>query len=191
MKNERTGVDTLEAINDAAVRLIGEKGIEKLTIRDICREVGIATGTFYNYYKSKNELVLHRLLYMDKHLREEVLPTLSGSYEEQMIQLMVGYTAHSIRKGVPYCSEIFQIIQTAHITPEQERQRFFYRCVYDIIAQGQCSGEFNAATDPHELTVMTIAFVRGLNVDWCRKDGIYDLRELVAKSMRIWLQGLK
>lgn len=42
-------------IVDAALRLFHAKGYEKCTVNDILKEVDIAKGTFYYYFKSKKE----------------------------------------------------------------------------------------------------------------------------------------
>lgn len=44
-------------ILDTAERLFRTKGYEKCTINDILQEVGIAKGTFYHYFKSKEEVI--------------------------------------------------------------------------------------------------------------------------------------
>lgn len=44
-------------ILDTAERLFRIKGYEKCTIMDIIKEVGIAKGTFYHYFKSKEEVL--------------------------------------------------------------------------------------------------------------------------------------
>ena len=44
-------------ILDAAEKLFAEKGFMKTTIIDILQEVGIAKGTFYYYFKSKEEVM--------------------------------------------------------------------------------------------------------------------------------------
>ncbi len=51
-----------EKILDNAQRLLFEEGYEVLTVRKVATDCGIATGTFYNYYKSKDELVAHIML---------------------------------------------------------------------------------------------------------------------------------
>jgi len=38
-------------------RMVIEHGYNKVSIRDIARECGIATGTFYNYFRSKQEIL--------------------------------------------------------------------------------------------------------------------------------------
>lgn len=45
------------AILDAATRIFSEMGYEGSTVRDIVRASGLAAGTFYNYFQSKEEVL--------------------------------------------------------------------------------------------------------------------------------------
>jgi AcrR family transcriptional regulator len=45
------------AILDAARRVFLEQGYEAVTIRDVVRETELATGTFYNYFRTKQDLL--------------------------------------------------------------------------------------------------------------------------------------
>src|SRR5258707_6099556 len=56
-KREQTKVANRQAILDAAREVFGELGYETATVRDIIRRTGLAAGTFYNYYRSKEEVV--------------------------------------------------------------------------------------------------------------------------------------
>ena len=55
-KREQTKVQNRQAIMDAAREVFGELGYETATVRDIIRRTGLAAGTFYNYYRSKEEV---------------------------------------------------------------------------------------------------------------------------------------
>lgn len=52
----RDGSLTKEKIDSTAMRLFVEKGITETTIRDIATAAGIAEGTLYRHYASKEEL---------------------------------------------------------------------------------------------------------------------------------------
>ncbi len=52
-KRERTRLSLLEA----AVAVFGERGVESATIQDITQAARVAAGTFYNHFKSKDELL--------------------------------------------------------------------------------------------------------------------------------------
>lgn len=49
--------ERMNEILDTAQRLIVQKGYEKCTVSDILNEIGIAKGTFYHYFKSKEEVL--------------------------------------------------------------------------------------------------------------------------------------
>ena len=55
-KREQTKVQNRQAILDAAREVFGELGYDNVTVRDIIRRTGLAAGTFYNYYHSKEEV---------------------------------------------------------------------------------------------------------------------------------------
>ncbi|MCG9916381.1 MAG: TetR/AcrR family transcriptional regulator [Phenylobacterium sp.] len=55
-KRAQTKVQNRTAILDAAREVFGEMGYEPCTVRDIIRRTGLAAGTFYNYFKSKEEV---------------------------------------------------------------------------------------------------------------------------------------
>lgn len=55
-KREQTKVANRLAILDAAREVFGDLGYETATVRDIIRRTGLAAGTFYNYFRSKDEV---------------------------------------------------------------------------------------------------------------------------------------
>jgi AcrR family transcriptional regulator len=55
-KREETKASNRQAILDAARRVFAELGYGATTVRDIIRATELASGTFYNYFKSKEEV---------------------------------------------------------------------------------------------------------------------------------------
>ncbi len=55
-KRARTKRENREAILNAANDVFAEMGYGETTVRDIIRRTGLASGTFYNYFKSKEEV---------------------------------------------------------------------------------------------------------------------------------------
>jgi len=45
------------AISDAAMRAVARKGLAKTTVDDIAREAGVAKGTLYLYFRSRDEII--------------------------------------------------------------------------------------------------------------------------------------
>jgi AcrR family transcriptional regulator len=89
--------------------MITEKGYNQLCIRNIAKRCGIATGTFYNYFRSKQEIVSSLLSedwdrmadLVKKHMRSRKPPIerLEDLYRE-LEQMM--YSVHSLwAEGLP------------------------------------------------------------------------------------------
>src|SRR5215475_13430263 len=55
-KREQTKVQNRHLILEAARRVFAELGYGATTVRDIIRATPLASGTFYNYFKSKEEV---------------------------------------------------------------------------------------------------------------------------------------
>jgi AcrR family transcriptional regulator len=55
-KREKTKVANRQAILAAARRVFAQLGYEAATVRDIIRGTELASGTFYNYFRSKEEV---------------------------------------------------------------------------------------------------------------------------------------
>jgi AcrR family transcriptional regulator len=47
----------IQTLQEAAMRVIGRKGIAAATMQDIAEEAGVAKGTIYLYFKDRDELV--------------------------------------------------------------------------------------------------------------------------------------
>ncbi|KCZ89045.1 MULTISPECIES: TetR/AcrR family transcriptional regulator [Hyphomonas] len=75
-KRARSKAANRRAILDAGRRVFARIGFEATTVRDIIRETDLAAGTFYNYFKSKEEVFeaiaedsTHRFRHMLKDVR--------------------------------------------------------------------------------------------------------------------------
>lgn len=55
---ERQAISRSEEILDAAAALFAARGFHRTTTRDIADAAGVAEGTLYNYFNSKNDLLL-------------------------------------------------------------------------------------------------------------------------------------
>lgn len=64
-----------KAIVDAAMRIFGQTGFHEAKIADIAAAAGVATGTLYNYFTSKDEIF--------QSILDDGLETLSAALEQR------------------------------------------------------------------------------------------------------------
>ncbi|MCK7544735.1 TetR/AcrR family transcriptional regulator [Marinobacter bryozoorum] len=87
---------TVQAIYDAYVRIWQRDGWEQLTTRKVALETGIAIGTLYDYFPSKEALhsgyVRHCIEQMIQHIDEQVVAP-AGLTWRQRIHLLIHHLA--------------------------------------------------------------------------------------------------
>ena len=79
-------------ILDTAERLFHTKGYEKTTINDILKEVNIAKGTFYYYFKSKEEVMdalIERVSLIAMEKVQKVAETEGMDPQEKMLHMFL------------------------------------------------------------------------------------------------------
>ena len=77
-KTER-GRKTRQKLLDAAEVEFGEKGFHDAAISGITRRAGVALGTFYTYFESKEEIFSALVSYMSERTRHWVAERVSGA----------------------------------------------------------------------------------------------------------------
>ncbi len=56
-KREQHKQATRLSLVEAAIALFQEKGFDKVTVTEICKEAGVARRTFFRYFPSKEDVV--------------------------------------------------------------------------------------------------------------------------------------
>ncbi len=100
MKTKK-GEETYNNIIEAAEQLFAEKSVSKVTINDIVQRTGIAKGTFYLYFESKEALVWDfmdkKFGYADQWIKEITMRNHSDDEICEIIDFIVLFVKKHIR----------------------------------------------------------------------------------------------
>lgn len=92
----QVGIDRPAAIRRALRDLVAERGFHGASMGSIAKRAGVAAGTAYVHYESKDELVYATYLELKQQLSDEVLPQidLDAQPRQRFIQLWTGIYRH-------------------------------------------------------------------------------------------------
>ncbi|NOT39582.1 MAG: TetR/AcrR family transcriptional regulator [Alphaproteobacteria bacterium] len=116
-KREETKASNRQAIIDAARQVFAELGYGATTVRDIIRATDLASGTFYNYFKSKEEVF--QALQDETALR--VRPRLRA--ERIRARTFEEFIAGSFRTFFDFVKNDHSTFATMRRNPEMQRVR--------------------------------------------------------------------
>lgn len=101
---------TRKNILNIAERLFADKGYEETTTRDISEACGIAKGTLFNYFNSKETLAMTLVAQAMESGRQAYLRRKSG--EESLVEELFLLVASELRALRPYRSYIGPVLES-------------------------------------------------------------------------------
>lgn len=105
----------------AARKVFAEKGLGEATARDIVRETDLATGTFYNYFRDKEEVFRALLQEFEQRVSEATLPLRRD--RSFTLEQRLEYGARAFYQVVAEDRELFLVLRrnagTSAVVPAQ------------------------------------------------------------------------
>jgi AcrR family transcriptional regulator len=138
---ERRRRQTSADIRGAAVRLVRERGFDKVTIDEICAEAGISVRTFFNYFPNKESAIAYGPSDIPEELVEEFVAAGPASYSVVLDEL-IALAAHHLRDMPPDREQAETMLELAKTTPAMlaaflaDLERFQNHLI-DIVARRQ------------------------------------------------------
>jgi AcrR family transcriptional regulator len=138
---ERRRRQTSADIRGAAVRLVRERGFDKVTIEEICAEAGISVRTFFNYFPNKESAIAYGPSDIPPELVEEFVAAGPGPYSVVLDELIM-LAAHHLRHTPPDRKQAETMLELAKTTPAMlaaflaDLERFQNHLI-DIVARRQ------------------------------------------------------
>lgn len=118
--------DSGEQLRDVAIQEFALRGYTEVSVADICAHAGVAKGTFYRYYRSKQDLFFHAVEAVVDSTAENFTAAVSGqvglSREELTRRL-----AETLRPGLPIMLEVAKRSVQGQVEHAAAAQRVFWR----------------------------------------------------------------
>ncbi|MBS0481536.1 MAG: TetR/AcrR family transcriptional regulator [Proteobacteria bacterium] len=184
------GRRTQRAILDAAAAEFGEKGFHDSSIVSITIRAGVALGSFYTYFESKEALFKALVQDMSGRVRDQVAPVLTahtgGAVEAE------GAALEAFLRFARSHKEIYRIIDEAEFVAPDDWRAHYLNTAARILERLQAArdrGELGV--EPNEVHAWAIM---GMNVFLGLRFGVMDaeadLGEVAAAANALLKDGL-
>jgi len=182
MKTQR-GIDTHNAIISAAAELFEKKSVHKITVSDIVKKAGVAKGTFYIHFESKDELVWHFL----EHELDSALvwfdKLIGKGYDKESIEEIIDIGVTYIEKRMFTLKMIHNVKFHSFLGQNKMKERFEEEWVNPMILWlevGNRKGEISVDDPKFTARFLSIA-VHEMIDQVIDGESEYTLRELAEK----------
>jgi TetR/AcrR family fatty acid metabolism transcriptional regulator len=186
--------DKPQQIIDAAIRVFARNGYYNSRVSDIAREAGIASGTIYLYFKTKDEILV--TLFRDKmaafvaHLRGQI-----ASERDPVARIRRLVRLHfEVLEDHPALAEVVQV-------ELRQGQKFFrgasaheisayFGLIGSVLEEGVASGQMRRDLPVKIATKMLFGAMDQLATSWVLGKRAYRLVDAADEVATIFLKGV-
>ena len=166
-------------LTQAAYKVVGEKGYNDFTIRDIAREAGLSTGLIHYYFKNKEDLMFKLLKEMNANLKDHLNKSMAELKDPQDMLLAFCDQAFDVvdrEKAYFYVLIDFwgQINRNKRIRQANVKLFQSYRDeIAAILTLGTTKGVF-AVFDVKLTSVMIVSLIQGTIIQYVIDNDAFD-----------------
>ncbi len=182
-------------ILDAATSVFSRLGFHRARMDDVARESGLAKGTLYLYYRSKDALIralLERIFAWGRRDLEASL-TSEGSAGERIVGLSRRMSKEVERLSVllPVWFEFYAVAARNEAVKRFVRRYFeeYREALEAVVREGIERGEFREV-DAGDVAVTIISLFEGVTLLWAFDPEAVPAGEQMEASVRLLIEGL-
>lgn len=186
--------DKRERILEAAVCVFAAKSYFTATVAEIAREAGVADGTIYLYFKSKDDLLIS--------LFEERMGEINASMaaevarHETPLEQLRAFIHHHLREVEerPELAEVLtvELRQSTKLMKEYEASAFgaYLEILSSILERGQADGSMRQGVDPKAVRRAIFGALDEVALSWLLGGRRFNLSKNAVQLAEIFARGL-
>lgn len=184
-----------EQIAEAALDMLGTRGIGELGMADIARRVGLAPSAIYRHFRGKDEVLDAVLEVIGRRLSDNVVAAqaASGSHLDQLQRLVMRHVRF-VRENKAIPRVILSQEITSRNPVRKKRAHGIIRAYLDLVAEmvreGQADGEIRSDLDAETVAVMLLGIVQPGAVLWHLSEGRFDVTKHAERAWKVLCEAI-
>src|SRR5438105_7601691 len=192
--NAAKSTDKRARIMDAAIKVFAERGFHTATVAEIARAAGVADGTIYLYFKSKDDLLLRLFDEKMTDLLAEARAALASepSAPEKLRRFIQLHLSLVERNPELASVLIVELRQSAQFLKAADRNKLaaYVDLIAEVVRAGQENGELTARISPAAVKRAIFGALDELALGWLVSGRRTSLKKTAAEVAEWLVRGL-
>jgi len=183
-----------QAILRAAIKVFASRGFFQSKVADVAQAAGVADGTVYLYFKSKDDL----LISIFNETMDDVIAKSRGELQKiedpverlrKIASLHLAWLGHDRQLAVVFQVELRQ---STKFMEEFSTTRLaeYFELIREVIVDGQAKGIFRKEVQPQVATKVFFGALDEMVTNWILSRKRYALETMVRPVLDILIRGL-
>ena len=188
--------DKHSRIIEAAIRIFAQKGYFHSKISDVAQAAGVAEGTIYLYFKSKEDLLISIFEHsMDQFIQKGREEVSQGKTPEEKLRRFVSLHLGLVQEYQDLSHVLqLELRQSSKFMKEYKPNKFFdyVHIIEEIIQEGQKQGVFSQDINSKIIRRAIFGAIDEMALEWIlMKDKKYSLQDCAHQLNELFLNGMK
>ncbi len=192
-------LETRNRLYATADALFTQYGLDNVSVDRIVEEAGLAKGTFYVHFETKDDLLVSLIsdyvkkvdmdyqAFIDTFSPDMPVADILICLVEKIMDVIID-TIGLERMKTLYRAQLTNISYSA---PTASYQRMLYKTIMNVLDRGIQRGELATALPLKELANHLILSMRGLIYEWCIRYPDFDLKTQSRAHFELILKGIQ
>ena len=173
-------------ILQAALTLMRERGFDKVSIRDICKQAGITTGAFYHHFPSKESLLNKGFAPLDDYMEAALRGHEADEPAERLGHILSAYARFMEEEGGELTGRYYVRRITDPTTQSMDSSRYTLRAMVECFRQAQREGILASGRSPEWVADFCYRHFRGVVIDWVLHNYSYPLLPKMEEDYQLF-----
>lgn len=190
---------TKKKLYESAGKLFDQYDFDDISVDAIVEAAGVAKGTFYVHFESKDALIASFLydyvsqVDADYKAHLDTLPATAKTPDILLSLIAKIVDVLTDKIGYNKMKMVYKVQLTGAINMEAVKgyNRELYKMFADVLGTGIQRGEFKTELPLDILTRHFVMAIRGLSYEWCIRYPDFDLKEQALTHFRLLLAGIE
>jgi len=182
---QKKALKTKDKIYDAAMAKFSEKGLERTSIQEICRDAKVSIGSFYNHFTSKEEIIYEIFRRADLNFEQfKDVDVEERGIRNLILDYMDYYVSFVQTNDIRFTKSFYSASNHYFVQEKRPMQEV----LKSILKEQNLKLNAYYVEDTDMLVDRLFMVSRGVIFHWCLKDGDFDLNEMNRKQMEMVLE---
>ena len=192
-KRQEQALITRQKLIDTAEDLLKKNGFSALCVEDITKAAGVAKGTFYIYFKHKEDIVAEICRGYFKSIVNEISNMTNSDLIEKLSLYVDNFMKAVELYGINICREWIRASidpKTAPDNTDMSKWQYDIDMLNNILKNAVKNKELRQNA-PIELIVnLIISQLYGMMTCWCMSDGVFEPKEWTQRFSKFQLKAI-
>ena len=192
-KRQECALRTRQKLLDTATDLIIKGDFHSLNIEDITKACGCAKGSFYTYFKNKQQISCEVCRNLFDRIAVRMQQMKDKTFLERLEHYFESFMIEVERYDINICREwIRNVINPKESDEEWDNNKwqFDIKMLQDILKQAVKDKELKPDTPMELITHIIISELYGMMTCWCMSDGVFEPKDWTNKVFKAQVEPM-